>query len=107
MRDDEPPYSVQRFRGGFAIVWWETGADGKRARKRTQLASQNRQSAEAEARQAWEAGDDSPWTVERVMTGYLASIQDKASYGRRKDAWKAMRSRASLRVRWPAARTAL
>lgn len=91
MSDDDAPYSVQRFRGGFALVQWCV-EDGQRKRKRTQLLSENRQSAEAEARQVWEAGDDSPWTVERIMTGYLASIQDKPSYGRRKDAWKAMRT---------------
>jgi integrase len=80
-------YSVQRLRGGFALVW--TKDDGKRGRR--QLAATDRQSAEAEARRLWEDGDSSPWTVGRVMNGYLASIAHKPSYVRRKDAWKAMR----------------
>lgn len=88
----EAPYTVQKFRGGFALVWWETpeGADEPKRRRR-QLASQDRQSAEAEARKVWEDGDDSPWTVGRIMTGYLASIAKKPSYSRRQDAWKAMK----------------
>lgn len=81
-----PEYTVQRLRGGFALVWHE---DGKRRRR--QLTSQDRQSAEAEARRIWEAGDSSPWTVGRLMQAYLASISHKASHGRREDAWKAMR----------------
>lgn len=78
-------YSVQRLRGGFALVWTE---DGKRRRR--QLTATDRESAKAEARGIWERGDGSPWTVGRIMTGYLATIADKTSHGRRKDAWKAM-----------------
>lgn len=85
-------YSVQKLRGGFALVWWEPDADtGESKRRRRQLESQDRASAEAEARKLWEDGDDSPWTVGRVMTGYLASIAQKPSHGRREDAWKAMK----------------
>lgn len=80
------PYSVQRFRGGFALVWRDEGK-----RRRRQLASQDRQSAEAEARKLWAGGDDgSPWTVGRIMAAYLASIAHKPSHPRRRDAWKAM-----------------
>lgn len=80
-------YRVQRLRGGFAIVWHE---DGKRRRR--QLVSEDRPSAEAEARKLWASGDDgSPWTVARIMTGYLETITEKPSHGRRQDAWKAMR----------------
>lgn len=79
-------YTVQRLRGGFAIVY---RADGKRVRR--QLTATDRQSAEAEARRLWAQADDSPWTVARCMTGYLASIDHKASHGRRQDAWKAMK----------------
>lgn len=82
---DEPEYTVQKLRGGFALVWRE---DGKRRRK--QLVSTDRPSAEAEARREWEVSDGSAWTVGRVMTGYLATIADKTSHTRRKDAWKAM-----------------
>lgn len=78
-------YSVQRLRGGYALVWHEAGK-----RRRKQLTSQDRQSAEAEARREWEGGDDSPWTVGRIMTGYLASINAKPSHPRRVDGWKAM-----------------
>lgn len=96
MRNDEPDgtdaYSVQRFRGGFALVYWEPDGTGAAKRHRRQLAAQDRPSAEAEARQLWEAGDDSPWTVGRIMTGYLASIKGKPSHQRREDAWKAMKT---------------
>lgn len=90
--DEDEPYTVQRFRGGFALVWWDVGEDGQRKRRRTSLDAQDRPSAEAEARQVWQSGDDSPWTVGRIMTGYLATIEAKPSYGRRKDAWKAMKT---------------
>lgn len=80
-------YSVQRLRGGFALVWRE---DGKRRRR--QLAATDRQSAEAEARLLWTCGDgNQAWTVGHCMTAYLASIREKTSHGRRQDAWKAMR----------------
>jgi integrase len=78
-------YSVQRFRGGYALVW------GK-PRKRRTLYAQDRAGAEAEARRLWQAGDDSPWTVGKLMTGYLASIAHKPSHQRRQDAWKAMKA---------------
>lgn len=82
----QPDYTVQRLRGGFALVY---RADGKRVRR--QLAATDRQSAEAEARHLWTSAGDSPWTVGRIMTAYLATIAHKASYQRRQDAWKAMR----------------
>lgn len=85
------PYTVQKFRSGFALVWWEDHA-GIAKRRRRQLASQDRTSAEAEARKLWAAGDDSPWTVGRIMTGYLASIAEKPSHQRRQDGWKAMKT---------------
>lgn len=78
-------YSIQRLRGGFALVYRH---DGKRVRR--QLFATDRQSAEAEARQLWAGADTSPWTVGRCMTGYLATITAKPSYKRRQDAWKAM-----------------
>lgn len=82
-------FTVQRFRDGFALIWWEQ-CDGKRTRRRRQLASPDRASAEAEARKVWEGGDNSPWTVGRIMTSYLASISHKPSHSRRQDAWKAL-----------------
>lgn len=94
MSSGNEPYSVQRFRGGFALVWWEPehdGPDAEQKRRRRQLASQDRASAESEARTIWEGADDSPWTVERVMTAYMASIAEKPSHTRTQDAWKAMK----------------
>ena len=79
-------YSVQRLNGRFVLVAWIAGK-----RRRRQLYSTDRQSAEAEARKVWDASDRSPWTVGRVMTAYLATIEGKPSKGRRDDAWKAMR----------------
>ena len=90
--NDNAAYSVQRLRGGFALVWWAADPDtGKRARKRRQLASEDRASAEAEARQLWLVGDErASWSVGRIMSAYLATIAHKPSHGRRQDAWKAM-----------------
>lgn len=82
---NDDAYSVQRLRGGYALVYRD---DGKRVRRR--LDSSDRQSAEAEARALWQGRDSSPWTVGRIMSAYLATISHKASYGRRQDAWKAM-----------------
>lgn len=86
------PYSVQRFRGGFALVWWASPEEGGEPRRhRQQLEAEDRQTAEAEARKIWQAGDSSPWTVGRIMTAYLATITEKPSHSRREDAWKAMK----------------
>lgn len=79
-------WTVQRFRGGFALVW----RDGGTRRRRT-LGATDRQSAEAEARTIWAGAERGEWTVGRIMTGYLATISHKPSHGRRQDAWKAMR----------------
>jgi Phage integrase family. len=83
------PYTVQRFRGGFALVWYE----GEKRHRRS-LASKDRVSAEAEARRLWEMADDTPWTVGRIVEGYIAELakNDPPSLQRRKDAWKAMRA---------------
>lgn len=82
---DAPKFAVQRLRGGFAIVFLR---GGKRVRR--QLTATDRPSAEAEARALWIGTGNSPWTVGRCMTAYLASIQHKTSHQRRKDAWKAL-----------------
>jgi integrase len=86
------PYSVQRLRGGFALVRWEPDENGKIIRRRRTLTATDRPGAEAEARKIWSAGDGGEWTVARIMNTYLATISHKASHGRRQDAWKAMRS---------------
>lgn len=80
-------YTVQRFRGGYALVFRENGI-----RRRRTLYAKDRPSAEAEARQVWQTGDETPWTVGRLMAGYLDSISEKPSHQRRKDAWKAMKT---------------
>lgn len=83
-------FTVQRFRGGFAIVYRD--AEGKR--RRESLSAPDRIGAEAEARQRWRLGDRSSWTVGRVMEAYLADRKAAgiASVTRQADAWKAMRS---------------
>lgn len=80
------PYTVQRLRGGFAVVY---RFEGKRVRR--QLEATDRQSAEAEARKLWAGAERGAWTVGRIMAGYLETIAHKTSHGRRVDAWKAMR----------------
>ena len=91
MSGEQREYSVQKLKDRFAIVWWEPGEDGQPKRRRIRLVSKDRPSAEAEARVRWHTGDSSPWTVGRLMQGYLASIAAKPSHQRRTDAWKAMR----------------
>lgn len=85
-----PEYTVQRLRGGFALVYRDE--DGKRHRR--QLGATDRPSAEAEARKLWAGADQSPVTVGRIVKSYLDAkeIDGIHSIGRRKDAWKAMRS---------------
>ncbi|MCW2411587.1 MULTISPECIES: tyrosine-type recombinase/integrase [unclassified Sphingobium] len=82
-------YSVQRFRGAFAMVWYEGDQ-----RHRRRLYSTDRLSAEAEARQLWQEADSAPWTVGRIVIGYIDKLAETAppSLQRRRDAWKAMRS---------------
>lgn len=82
-------YSVQRFRGGFAIVYRD--AAGKRHRE--QLRAKDRPGAEAEARRGWTDGDSSSWAVGRIVTAYIADREADgiASTARQRDAWKAMK----------------
>lgn len=86
MSANDSAYSVQRLRGGFAIVYH---FEGKRVRR--QLDATDRQSAEAEARRIWAGAERGAWTVGRCMTGYLETIAHKPSHSRRVDAWKAMK----------------
>jgi integrase len=84
-----PEYSIQRLRGGFAVVYRD--ASGKRRRER--LYATERPGAEAEARQRWGQGDSATWTVGRIVTAYMAdrAADGIASAQRQTDAWKAMR----------------
>jgi integrase len=82
-------YSVQRFRGGYAIVYHD--ATGKRHRER--LYAADRPSAEAEARQRWQLGAGEHRTVGSIVEAYIADreIAGIVSTGRQRDAWKAMK----------------
>ena len=83
-------YSVQRFRGGFAIVYYDAAG----TRRREKLDATDRPGAEAEARQRWRLGDTSEKTVGNIVLAYHADREAKgiASVQRMKDAWKAMRA---------------
>jgi integrase len=85
----EAPFSVQRFRGGWAVVWDdpETGN-----RRRFRLYAPDRLGAEAEARRRWQAGDGAAWTVGRAVNAYIDAREAAgiATAGRMRDAWKAM-----------------
>lgn len=83
-------YSVQRFRGGYAIVYRDVEGD----RHRERLRATDRPGAEAEARRGWAAGEGEQWLVSRIVLAYIADREAEgiASTGRQRDAWKAMRS---------------
>jgi integrase len=83
-----PEFTVQRLRGGYAIVWRE---DGKR--RRWSLEATDRSTAEAEARAWWSRETDTARTVGGIVTDYIASREraEIASTARQRDAWKAMR----------------
>lgn len=82
-------YSVQRFRGVYALVWRKP--DGSRGRRT--LDATDRNTAEAEARQIYAGSNTAPWTVGRIVSAYLANRKEEgiASMSRREDAWKAMK----------------
>ena len=84
-----PEYSVQRLRGGYAIVWRENGK-----RRRFGLHATDRSSAEAEARVWWSRETDTARTVGGIMAEYIAAreLAEIASTPRQRDAWKAMKS---------------
>lgn len=85
-----PEYSVQRLRGGFAIVWHDAGG----RRRRQKLTAADRAGAEAEARQSWRLGDPAQKLVGAIIEAYHADREanEVPSVGRMRDAWKAMRS---------------
>jgi integrase len=86
---EKPEYTVQRFRGGFALVHTPEGG----TRQRRQLESTDRPSAEAEAREVWDGADESPLTVGRLVKAHLSAkkADGMITIGRREDAWKAMK----------------
>jgi integrase len=84
-----PEYSVQRLRGGFAIVWRDEA--GKR--RRYALEAADRPTAEAEARRWWKRNTGTAGTVGAIIEAYIDAREQAgiASTARQRDAWKAMR----------------
>lgn len=88
MSDEQQPFTVQRLRDGWAIVY----RDQSGTRRRHRLHSADRIGAEAEARQRWRLGARGEWTVGRIVNDYIDARADAkiASTDRQRDAWKAM-----------------
>lgn len=84
-----PEFSVQRLRGGYAIVW----RDEQGKRRRYTLAATDRSTAEAEARAWWARETDTARTVGGIVADYIDSREraEIASTSRQRDAWKAMK----------------
>jgi len=82
-------YTIQRLRGGFAVVWHD--AAGRRHRR--QLAARDRLGAEAEARRRIAAGRAAGWTVGQIVGAYIADREARGtvSTARMRDAWKALK----------------
>lgn len=85
-----PEYTVQRLRGGFAIVWRDEA--GKR--RRFSLEAADRPTAEAEARGWWKRNTGAASTVGGIVEAYIDAreLAGIASTTRQRDAWKAMKS---------------
>jgi integrase len=83
-----PEFTVQRLRGGYAIVW--RNIEGKR--QRFGLNATDRPSAEAEARAWWKRSTGAHSTVGGIVQSYIEARAEAgiASTVRQKDAWKAM-----------------
>jgi integrase len=84
-----PEYTVQRLRGGWAIVWRD--ATGKRHRR--QLDAADKPTAEAEARSIWKRHTGAASTVGGIVESYIQVGAEKGriSEQRQRDAWKAMK----------------
>jgi integrase len=82
-------YTVQRLRGGYALVWRDE--DG---RHRRQLDATDRSSAEAEARDLWRDSATATQKVGGIVQDYITAREQAeiASTPRQRDAWKAMKS---------------
>jgi integrase len=82
-------YSVQRLRGGYAVVWHDAGK-----RRRFALDAADRPTAEAEARRWWKRNTGAASTVGGIVEAYIDAREQAgiASTGRQRDAWKAMES---------------
>lgn len=83
-------YTIQRFRGGWAVVW----RDAEGVRRRFSLSATTRIEAEIEARQRWRIGSaGGVWSLGRIVEAYMA---DRKADGiktpqRQADAWKSMK----------------
>jgi integrase len=86
----DAPYTIQRFRSGWAIVYTDA-TTGKRRRHR--LVAADRVGAEAEGRQRWRLGDRRQWTVGVIVPAYIDAREAAGmlTAARRRDAWKAMK----------------
>jgi integrase len=84
-----PEFTVQRLRGGYAIVWRD--ADGKR--RRWGLHATDKPTAEAEARGWWKRHTGAAGTVGGIVEAYMDAREAAgiASTARQRDAWKAMK----------------
>jgi integrase len=82
-----PEYTVQRFRGGYAIVWHDA-----KGRHRRQLDARDKPTAEAEARSLWKRSTGSGSTVGGIVEAYIEAreLAGIATTARQRDAWKAM-----------------
>lgn len=82
-------FTVQRLRGGFAIVWRD--AAGKR--RRFTLEAADRTTAEAEARAWWKRNTGAATTIGGIVEAYIDAREQAgiASTARQRDAWKAMK----------------
>lgn len=79
-------YTIQRYRGVFAIVWHENGK-----RRRYSLGTTDRATADATARAVWhreQVGGEAK-TVGAAVEAYLKAKADMSSINRAKTAWKA------------------
>ena len=82
-------FTVQRLRGGFAIVW----RDHAGKRRRFTLEATDRPTAEAEARAWWKRNTGADGTVGAIVEAYIDAREEAgiASSARQRDAWKAMK----------------
>lgn len=82
-------YTVQRLRGGFAIVW----RDKTGKRHRFTLEATDRPTAEAEARGWWKRNTGAVTNVGGIVEAYIDSRERAGivSTARQRDAWKAMK----------------
>lgn len=83
-----PEFTIQRLRGGYAIVWRD--AEGKR--RRFGLDATDRPTAEAEARAWWKRSTGANSTVGGIVQSYIEARAEAGivSTPRQRDAWKAM-----------------